>query len=97
MDKQAIIDASKKRREGERIFYTSCPANGCWDSACVLRCHEKDGKIIAIERTIPSTKTTAARIAAGRTSGRATSRCAPARWVMPGSRNSTPRRDFFTR
>ena len=49
MDKQAIIDASKKRREGERIFYTSCPANGCWDSACVLRCHEKDGKIIAIE------------------------------------------------
>ena len=49
MDKQAIIDASRKRREGERIFYTSCPANGCWDSACILKCHEKDGKIIAIE------------------------------------------------
>ncbi len=49
MDKQGIIDASRERREGERIFYTSCPANGCWDSACVLRCHEKDGKIIAIE------------------------------------------------
>ena len=49
MDKQGIIDASKKRREGERIFYTSCPANGCWDSACVLKCHMKDGKIFAIE------------------------------------------------
>ena len=49
MDKQGIIDASKKRREGERIFYTSCPANGCWDSACVLKCHAKDGKVIAIE------------------------------------------------
>ena len=49
MDKQGIIDASKARREGERIFYTSCPANGCWDSACVLKCHIKDGKIIAIE------------------------------------------------
>lgn len=49
MDKQGIIDASKERREGERIFYTSCPANGCWDSACVLKVHEKDGKVIAIE------------------------------------------------
>ena len=49
MDKQGIIESSRKRREGERIFYTSCPANGCWDSACVLKCHEKDGKIIAIE------------------------------------------------
>ena len=29
MDKQGIIEASRKRREGERIFYTSCPANGC--------------------------------------------------------------------
>ena len=49
MDKQGIIDASKKHREGERIFYTSCPANGCWDSACVLKCHLKDGKLIAVE------------------------------------------------
>lgn len=49
MDKQGIIDASRARREGERIFYTSCPANGCWDSACILKCHVKDGKVIAIE------------------------------------------------
>ena len=49
MDKQDIIDARKKAREGERIFYTSCPNNGCWDSACILKCHEKDGKLIAIE------------------------------------------------
>ena len=49
MDKQAIIDASRKRREGERIFYTSCPANGCWDSACILKCHVKDNKLIAVE------------------------------------------------
>ena len=48
MDKQGIIDASRARREGERIFYTSCPANGCWDSACILKCHVKDGKVIAI-------------------------------------------------
>ena len=48
MDKQGIIDASRNRREGERIFYTSCPANGCWDSACVLKCHAKDGKLIAV-------------------------------------------------
>ena len=49
VDKQGIIDASRARREGERIFYTSCPANGCWDSACILKCHVKDGKVIAIE------------------------------------------------
>lgn len=49
MDKQGIIDASRKRREGERIFYTSCPVNGCWDSACILKCHIKDGKLTAIE------------------------------------------------
>ena len=47
MDKQGIIEASRHRREGERIFYTSCPANGCWDSACILKCHVKDGKVIA--------------------------------------------------
>ena len=49
MDKQGIIEASRARREGERIFYTSCPANGCWDSACILKCHAKDGRITAIE------------------------------------------------
>ena len=49
MDKQGIIDASRAKHEGERIFYTSCPANGCWDSACVLKCHVKDNKLIAIE------------------------------------------------
>lgn len=49
MNKEELIDASKSAREGERIFYTSCPANGCWDSACVLKCHIKDGKIFAIE------------------------------------------------
>ncbi len=49
MDKQGIIEASRHRREGERIFYTSCPANGCWDSACILKCHAKDGRITAIE------------------------------------------------
>ena len=49
MDKQELIEESRKRHESDRIFYTSCPANGCWDSACVLRCHVKDGKIIAIE------------------------------------------------
>lgn len=49
MDKQGIIDASRKRREGERIFYTTCPANGCWDSSCVLKCHIKDEKLIAVE------------------------------------------------
>ena len=49
MDKQGIIETSKKNHEVDRVFYTSCPANGCWDSACILKCHVKDGKIIAIE------------------------------------------------
>ena len=49
MDKQGIIDASKKAHEEDRVFYTSCPANGCWDSSCILKCHVKDGKIFNIE------------------------------------------------
>lgn len=49
MDKQEFIDARRKEREGERIFYTSCPNNGCWDSACILKCHVKDGKLVAVE------------------------------------------------
>ncbi len=49
MDKRGIIDAGRRAREGERVFYASCPNNGCWDSACILRCHEKDGKLVAIE------------------------------------------------
>ena len=49
VDKQDIIDARREARKGERIFYTSCPNNGCWDSACILKCHEKDGKLIAVE------------------------------------------------
>ena len=49
MDKQTFIDASKKEHEVDRVFYTSCPASGCWDSACILKCSVKDGKIISIE------------------------------------------------
>ena len=49
MEKQDIIESSKKNHEYDRIFYTSCPANGCWDSACILKCRIKDGKIVSIE------------------------------------------------
>ena len=35
--------------KGSGSFYTSCPANGCWDSACILKCHVKDNKLIAVE------------------------------------------------
>lgn len=49
MDMRDPAQAKAKRHEGERIFYTTCPANGCWDAACILKCHEKDGKLVAIE------------------------------------------------
>ena len=49
MDEKAFIESRQKAREGERIFYTSCPQNGCWDSACILKCHEKDGKLVSVE------------------------------------------------
>ena len=94
MDKQGIIETSKKRREGERIFYTSCPANGCWDSACVLKCHEKDGKIIAIEPDDSVNPNDSRETAVGRTRGRATCRCARAPWAIPGRRSCTPTRAF---
>lgn len=36
------------RHEGDEIYYSTCPNNGCFDM-CVLRHHVKDGKVIAIE------------------------------------------------
>lgn len=48
MDMRDPAQAKAKRHEGERIFYTTCPANGCWDAACILKCHEKDGKLVSI-------------------------------------------------
>ena len=39
MDMRDPAQAKAKRHEGERIFYTTCPANGCWDAACILKCH----------------------------------------------------------
>ncbi len=92
MDKQGIIDASKKRRAGERIFYTSCPANGCWDSACVLKCHLKDGKLIAVEPDDSVNQNDSRED--GRISGRVTCRCDRAPWATRGRKSSTLRRAF---
>lgn len=49
MGREEIIGTLRERHEGTRVFYTSCPQNGCWDSACILKCHEKDGKLVAVE------------------------------------------------
>lgn len=38
-----------QRHEGEKIKYTTCYQNGCWDAVCVLKCHVKNNKITAIE------------------------------------------------
>ena len=97
MDKQAIIDASKKRREGERIFYTTCPANGCWDSSCVLKCHLKDGKLIAVEPDDTVNPNNSREDAAKRTTRRAWCRHARAPWVILGRRSCTPTRACCTR
>ncbi len=49
MNADDIVARKQESHEGERIFYTSCPANGCWDASCILKCHVKDGKLVRIE------------------------------------------------
>lgn len=49
MNADDIVARKQESREGERIFYTTCPANGCWDASCILKCHVKDGKLVRIE------------------------------------------------
>lgn len=49
MDREQIVQNLQERHDGTRVFYTTCPQNGCWDSACILKCHEKDGKLISVE------------------------------------------------
>ena len=36
------------KHEGEEIFYSTCPQNGCWD-VCMLKVHMKDGVATCIE------------------------------------------------
>ena len=85
MDSSRYAQEKAARHEGERIFYTTCPANGCWDAACILKCHEKDGKLVAIE---PDDTINAGnpREAVGYQN-----RCARAPWATPGRRSSTAR------
>lgn len=49
MNRDELIQKSKSIHDADRVFYTTCPQNGCWDSACVLKCYEKDGKLLAVE------------------------------------------------
>lgn len=51
MSRQEILErlSATHNQDGDRVFYTTCPANGCWDAACILRCTERDGKIVSIE------------------------------------------------
>lgn len=46
--KKQTCEKIAKKHEGEEIYYTACPQNGCFDN-CLLRCHVKDGILSAIE------------------------------------------------
>ena len=37
------------RHAEDKIKYTTCYQNGCWDAVCILKCHVKDGKLTAVE------------------------------------------------
>jgi len=42
-------DELLQKHEGEEIFYTTCPLDGCFSSAvCLLKIHKKDGVVTAI-------------------------------------------------
>lgn len=97
MDKQAIIDASRKRREGERIFYTSCPANGCWDSACILKCHVKDNKLIAVEPDDSVNANDSREDCGWENIWKGNVQMRRARWVTRGRRRLRPKRASSTR
>ena len=43
------VRESASGAEDERVFYTCCAANGCWDASCILKCHVKGGKLVSIE------------------------------------------------
>ncbi len=49
MNKQEYVAGRQEERAGDRVFYTTCPNNGCWDSSCILKCYERDGKLVATE------------------------------------------------
>ncbi|MCM1564601.1 MAG: molybdopterin-dependent oxidoreductase [Dehalobacter sp.] len=49
MSKEKVLKKLKTQHEDEKIFYTTCYQNGCWDAACVLRCHVKDNVLTAVE------------------------------------------------
>jgi anaerobic dimethyl sulfoxide reductase subunit A len=41
--------ARSRLHEGEETRYTQCWLNGCFGSACVLKCRIKDGKLVSVE------------------------------------------------
>ncbi|MDR1603368.1 MAG: molybdopterin-dependent oxidoreductase [Gracilibacteraceae bacterium] len=49
MSKEFAIQGIKNRHAGEKICYTTCLQNGCWDAACILKVHVKGDKITAID------------------------------------------------
>lgn len=43
-----VTGAIVERHAGEEIQFASCSQNGCFDG-CALRCHMRDGKVVAVE------------------------------------------------
>lgn len=49
MDTEKLIAELQEKHASDRISYTICVNNGCWDASCVLRCTVRDNKITSIE------------------------------------------------
>lgn len=45
----AVIAPLQKQHEGVDVKYTTCFMNGCFGSACVIKCHVKDNKLLCVE------------------------------------------------
>ena len=49
MSKEQIISDLMQKHEDEKICYTTCMQNGCWDAICIVRTRSKNGKLVAVE------------------------------------------------
>jgi anaerobic dimethyl sulfoxide reductase subunit A len=46
---QKMVENLQQAHAADRIAYTTCVNNGCWDASCILRCRVRDNKLISIE------------------------------------------------
>ncbi|MCU0581089.1 MAG: molybdopterin-dependent oxidoreductase [Syntrophales bacterium] len=49
MNREKLIRDLMDRHEEEKVTYTCCTQNGCWDANCILKVRTKNGKLTAIE------------------------------------------------